>query len=81
MVTQIKIGMYIIFMNIILTFIMQEVQSKANLGCIETCMFFWKPTLPLHMEHEISSSNKFNDKEESAWRLEARMQPHQEGVV
>lgn len=81
MVIQIKAGMYVIFSNIIQTFVMQKVQSKADLSCIETCMLFWKPALPLHMEHEISSSNKFNDKEESAWRLEARMQPHQKGVV
>ena len=44
-------------------------------------MFLWQPALPLHVEHEISSSNKFNDKEKSAWRLEARMQSDQERVV
>lgn len=31
--------------------------------------------------HEIPTPNKLNDKEQSARRLEARVQPHKEGMV
>ena len=35
----------------------------------------------LHVEHQISSSDELDDKEESAWSLEAGMETHQERVV
>lgn len=60
---------------------MKEVQGQTNLSGIESGVFFWQPSLSLHMEHQISSSNELDDKEQSWGRLEARMESNQEGMI
>ena len=60
---------------------MEKVECQAYFRRVEPGMLFWKSPLALHMEHQISATNKLNDKEQPRGRLEARVQTHQEWVV
>lgn len=44
-------------------------------------MLFWQSSLSLHMEHQISATDEFNDKEQSGRGLEAGVKADQKGMV
>lgn len=44
-------------------------------------MFLREASLPLHVEHKVTTAHKLYDEEESGRSLEAGMQTHQEGMV
>ena len=44
-------------------------------------MLFWQSSLSLHMEHQVSATDEFNDKEQPGRGLEAGMKSDQKGMV
>lgn len=60
---------------------MEEVQSQTNFCSIKSGMFLGEAPLPLHVEHQVTTTHKLYNKEESGRSLEAGMQTHQEGMV
>lgn len=60
---------------------MEKVKCQTNFCSIKPSMFLREAPLPLHVEHEVTTTHKLYDKEESGWSLEAGMQTHQEGMV
>lgn len=63
------------------TFSMQEIESQTDLRRVESRVFLRQSSLPLHVEHEITTTNELNDKEEPGRCLETRVQSHEEGVI
>ena len=47
-----------------LTSFVEEVQGQADLGRVETGVLLRQPSLALHVEHEVTTADKLNDKEE-----------------
>ena len=60
---------------------MEEVKSQTDFCSIKSCMFLWEASLPLHVEHEVTTTHKLYHKEESGRSLEAGVQTHQEGMI
>jgi hypothetical protein len=46
---------------------MQKIQSEADFGRIKPCVFFRQTTLTLHVKHQISTVDKLNNEEQSAY--------------
>ena len=54
---------YTIHSKSVLTFIVQKIQSQADFGTVEPRVLLWQSSLPLHVKHEVSTTDKLNDKE------------------
>ena len=44
---------------------MEKVEGKTDLSRVETSMLLGQTSLPLHVEHQVTSIDKLNDKEKS----------------
>lgn len=51
---------------LLLTFFMEEVESKADLSSIEAGMLLWEASLSLHVKHQVSAVHKLYDEEQPA---------------
>lgn len=60
---------------------MEEVKSQTYFCSIKSGMLLREASLPLHVEHQVTATDKLYDKEESGRSLEAGMQTHQEGMI
>lgn len=43
---------------------MQKIECNTDFSCIKSSMLLWKSPLPLHVKHQISTSDKLNNKEQ-----------------
>merc|ERR1719270_1349493 len=57
------------------------VERETNFCAVKTRVLLWQSSLTLHVEHQVSSADKLNHKEQPAWSLEAGMKTRQEGMI
>jgi hypothetical protein len=59
----------------------QEVEGEADLRGVEARVFLREAPLPLHVEHEVATSDELDDEEEPRGSLEAGVEADEEGVI
>ena len=60
---------------------MQEIEGQTYFRRVESGVLFWQPPLPLHMEHEVASTDELNDEKQPRGRLKTRVKTNQERMV
>ena len=60
---------------------MEEMQSQRDFSGVETSMILVEFPHALHMEHQVTTSDEFDNEEQARFVLEAGVQAHEERIV